>query len=67
MVYPGSGPYMEVIALHLRFDIEDKQWLQWGEKRAQEVCKVNGEMISYPLLEVSGDFYRPSSGRITTN
>jgi hypothetical protein len=21
-----------------RFDIEDEQWLQWGEQRAQEVC-----------------------------
>jgi hypothetical protein len=34
-----------------KFDIEDEQWLQWGEQRARELCEVKGEMILYPLSE----------------
>jgi hypothetical protein len=46
------------------FDIEDEQRLQWGEQRAQKVHVVKGEMISYPLLEGYGAFYRPSQWSI---
>jgi hypothetical protein len=34
MIYLDSGPSLEVIPYVKRFDIEDKQWLQWGEQRA---------------------------------
>jgi hypothetical protein len=50
MVYSGSGPSLEIIALRLRFDIEDEQWLQWGEHIAQKVHEVKGGMISSSLL-----------------
>jgi hypothetical protein len=51
IVYPGLGPSLEVIALCQWFDIEQERWLQWGEKRAQEVREVKGENNLVPLAE----------------
>jgi hypothetical protein len=51
IIYPGSGPSLEVIALHLAIDIEDEQMLQRGEQRAREVHVVKGEMDLVPLPE----------------
>jgi hypothetical protein len=36
-----------------------------GEQRDREVREVKGGMISYPLPEGQGAFYRPRGGRIT--
>jgi hypothetical protein len=51
MIYPGTGPSSQVIALRPAFHIEDEQRLQWGEQRARKVYVVKGEMISYTLPE----------------
>jgi hypothetical protein len=51
IIYPGSGPSLEVIALHLAIDIEDEQMLQRGEQRAREVHVLKGEMDLVPLPE----------------
>jgi hypothetical protein len=51
IIYHGSGPSLEVIALHLDIDIEDEHMLQRGEQRAREVHVVKGEMDLVPLPE----------------
>jgi hypothetical protein len=49
--------YMVVKIMHscsevvLWFNIEDEQWLQWGEPGAWDVREVKGEMTLYPLPE----------------
>jgi hypothetical protein len=42
MIYPGSGPSLEVIALRQWFDIEDEHVLQRDEHRAQESSHGEG-------------------------
>jgi hypothetical protein len=48
MVVKIVHSYSEVV---LWFNIEDEQWLQWGEPGAWDVREVKGEMILYPLPE----------------
>jgi hypothetical protein len=37
MIYPNSGPSLEVIVLHQLSDIDEEQVVQWGEQSVREV------------------------------
>jgi hypothetical protein len=54
MIYPDLSSFKPYVQ---RFDIKDKQWLQWDEQRAQKIHVMKGEMISYPLPEGYETFY----------